>query len=239
MEKRDVFLCHAGEDKDKFVRPLAEQLRANAITYWLDEAEIRWGDSITRKVNEGLKTSRFVIAFFTAAVYRRNFPETELYSTIHREIADNTTLLLPILATDPALFKQQYPLLSSKRYVEWKSGPGTIAAELLRNLNRDYRQRWTWIYPANHKGQVWFRIAASPEDISTPHELRISWGPWTFATKLTLENGAVASVHSKSHDGVPVPIILEVRPKAYSDFGIDEPPEGAIVDINRGWRRVK
>ena len=97
MEKRDVFLCHAGEDKNEFVRPLAEQLRVNAITYWLDEAEIRWGDSITRKVNEGLIKSRFFIPFFTPAFYQRNFPETELYSAIDREIAQNTTLILAIL----------------------------------------------------------------------------------------------------------------------------------------------
>ncbi len=239
MEKRDVFLCHAGEDKGEFVHPFAKELRSNAISYWLDEAEIRWGDSITRKVNEGLITSRFFIAFFTPAFYQRNFPETELYSALHREIADNTTLILPIVAIAPALLKQRYPLLSSKRYVEWKLGPATITEELLRNLNRDYRKRWTWIYPANHKGQVWFRLAASPKDVSTVHELRISWGPWTFATKISLEHGAVALVHSKSHDGAPVPITLEVSPKAYSDFGIDEPPEGKIVDINRGWRRAE
>jgi hypothetical protein len=32
---------------------------------------------------------------------------------------------------------------------------------------------------------------------------------------------------------------LEVKPKAYSDFGIDDPPGGNIVDINREWRREK
>jgi hypothetical protein len=86
---------------------------------------------------------------------------------------------------------------------------------------------------------VWFRLAASPKNASTVHDLRISWGPWTFATKISLEHGAVALVHSKSHDGDPVAITLEVSPKAYSDFGIDEPPAGRIVDINRGWRRAE
>jgi TIR domain-containing protein len=237
MERRDVFLCHAGEDKDEFVRPLAEHLRINAITYWLDEAEIRWGDSITRKVNEGLSKSRFFIPFFTPAFYQRNFPETELYSAIDREIGEGATLILAILAIDPLLFKQRYPLLSSKRFMEWKSGASVITAELLKNLNREYRSRWVWIYPANHKGQVWFRVAACPNDAAKIHELRISWGPWTFTKKISLKDGAVALVHSKSHDGVPVPITLVVKPKAYSDFGTDDPPEGNVVDINRGWRR--
>jgi hypothetical protein len=237
METRDVFLCHAGEDKDEFVRPFAEQLRANAITYWLDEAEIHWGDSITQKVNAGLSTARFFIVLITPAFYNCNFAETELNSAIDREISDNVTLILPILSVDKNQFKDRYPRLASKRFMEWAWGPAVITAELLKKLNRDYRNRWTWIYPANHKGQVWFRIAAKPINSPPVHKFRISWGPWTFAKKISLGNGAVSLVHSKSHDGVPVPIILEVWPKAYSDFGIDEPPDGTIVDINRGWRR--
>jgi len=235
MEKRDAFLCHAGDDKEHFVRPLAQELRLNAITYWLDEAEIGWGESITRKVNEGLSHSRFVIAFFTPALYQRNFPETELYGALNREIAENTTFILPILAMEAGTFKARYPLLAAKRYMEWQVGPKRIAAELLKSLNRDYRTRWTWIYPAKHKGQVWFRVAASPADATAPHEIRISWGPWTYRCTLDLKDGAVALIHSKSHDGEPVPISLEVTPRAYSDFGIDNPPEGRTMVINRGW----
>jgi hypothetical protein len=237
MERRDVFLCHAGEDKSEFVHPLADKLRANAITYWLDEAEIKWGDSITRKVNEGLRKSRFFIPFFTPAFYERNFPETELYSALDREIAENTTLVLVVLAMETALFKQRYPLLSSKRFMKWELGPLVITSELLKLLNRDYRTRWTWIYPENHRGQVWFRIASSPENASKIHKVRISWGPWTLEKQLWPFHGAVALVHSKSHDGIPVPITLEVEPRSYSHFGINDPPEGEIVDINRGWKR--
>ena len=56
-------------------------------------------------------------------------------------------------------------------------------------------------------------------------------------TTLSLSEGATALVHSKSHDDNPIPIILEVIPKAYSDFGIDQPPQGRMIDINRGWKR--
>ena len=103
MEKRDVFLCHASEDKAIFVRPFAEQLRANAITYWLDEAEIHWGHPINQKVNEGLSAARFFIVFITPAFYQCNFAETELNSAIDRELSDNVTLILPILCIDERL----------------------------------------------------------------------------------------------------------------------------------------
>jgi len=52
--ERDVFLCHAGEDKDSIVRPLYKAFTDAGISYWYDEAEIPWGHSITQKVNEGV-----------------------------------------------------------------------------------------------------------------------------------------------------------------------------------------
>jgi len=56
---RDIFICHASEDKQAIVRPLVAAFKAQKISCWVDEAEIRWGDSITQKVNEGLAQSRY------------------------------------------------------------------------------------------------------------------------------------------------------------------------------------
>jgi hypothetical protein len=42
----DVFICHAAEDKDDFVRPLAERLRENRLEVWYDEFSLRIGDSL-------------------------------------------------------------------------------------------------------------------------------------------------------------------------------------------------
>ncbi|MEI4902521.1 toll/interleukin-1 receptor domain-containing protein, partial [Klebsiella pneumoniae] len=61
---RDIFICHASEDRDDVVRPLVEAFTAAGISCWYDEAEIQWGDSITQKVNEGLGASKFVVVIF-------------------------------------------------------------------------------------------------------------------------------------------------------------------------------
>ncbi|MFM7790885.1 MAG: TIR domain-containing protein, partial [Microcystis panniformis] len=52
---KDVFICHASEDKLLIVEPLVSCLEKADITFWYDRAEIKWGDSITAKVNEGLR----------------------------------------------------------------------------------------------------------------------------------------------------------------------------------------
>ena len=40
---RDVFLSHAGVDKDFFIRPFVKILEEREISYWFDEAELNWG----------------------------------------------------------------------------------------------------------------------------------------------------------------------------------------------------
>lgn len=55
----DVFICHASEDKEDFVRPLAEALRQENVEVWYDEFTLRLGDSIRRSIDKGLKQSRF------------------------------------------------------------------------------------------------------------------------------------------------------------------------------------
>ena len=44
-----IFISHASEDKDDFVRPLAEQLDSlDDYEVWYDEYELTWGDNRPR-----------------------------------------------------------------------------------------------------------------------------------------------------------------------------------------------
>jgi len=53
----DVFISHSAMDK-VVVREVAERLRADGLKVWFDEWEIRPGDSIPAKIEEGLEHSR-------------------------------------------------------------------------------------------------------------------------------------------------------------------------------------
>src|SRR5947209_5460884 len=111
LPKRDVFLCHATADKNMYVHPFAEALEANGITYWLDEAEIGWGDRISSKINDGLARSSYVVVFLTAAFLDRHWPQTELGSALNLEASSGQVIVLPIMvAPDTDVFRQ-YPLL--------------------------------------------------------------------------------------------------------------------------------
>ncbi len=52
----NVFISHAGEDRERFVRRFAERLRAKGVDAWVSFWEINPGDSLVDKIfEEGLK----------------------------------------------------------------------------------------------------------------------------------------------------------------------------------------
>ncbi len=53
----DVFISHASEDKDSFVRPLAVALKQLGASVWYDEFSLKLGDSMSRSIDKGLSKS--------------------------------------------------------------------------------------------------------------------------------------------------------------------------------------
>ena len=63
----DVFLSHSSKDK-AVVRPLAE-LRADGLRVWLDDWEFRPGDSVLKKIDDGLEQSRVLVLCMSAQAF--------------------------------------------------------------------------------------------------------------------------------------------------------------------------
>ena len=49
----DVFISHASEDKAAVTNPLANSLERAGLRVWLDRQELRLGDSLREKIDEG------------------------------------------------------------------------------------------------------------------------------------------------------------------------------------------
>lgn len=120
MTKKALFLSHASVDKEAYVRPMARALRAEGISYWLDEAEIHWGDRIGARINEGLASAEIVVVFLSEAFVGRNWPEVELFAALSRENVEGKTVVLPLMIGDPSEVLAKYPLLRDKAYRSWK-----------------------------------------------------------------------------------------------------------------------
>lgn len=91
----DVFICHASEDKDEFVRPLAQQLQLFEIAVWYDEFTLKVGDSLRRSVDAGLAASRYGVVVLSGAFFAKQWPQYELDGLVAREM-NGKKVILPI-----------------------------------------------------------------------------------------------------------------------------------------------
>jgi len=132
--KRDVFLSHAGCDKEAYVVPFAGELKRRGISYWLDRSEIKWGDKITKSINQGLRDASFVVVFLSDAFMERNWPRTELETALFRETAEGKTLVLPVIIGDPDEILRDYPQLMDKSYEQWTANIPDMVEKLDRLL---------------------------------------------------------------------------------------------------------
>lgn len=88
-ERRDVFLCHAWDDRGGSAKDLHDLLEARGVSVWFSEKDVALGSSLLRAIDNGLRNSRIGIVLATPAL---------LESLEAQGIADKE--LSALLATD-------------------------------------------------------------------------------------------------------------------------------------------
>ena len=91
----DFFISHASEDKDDFVRPLAEALVEAGCNVWYDETMLKPGDSLRRSIDKGLVDSRFGIVVISPSFIKKSWPEYELNGMVAKEM-NGHKVIIPI-----------------------------------------------------------------------------------------------------------------------------------------------
>lgn len=89
----DVFVCHANEDKETVVRPLAHALQDHGLAVWYDEFELRVGDSLRRKIDSGIARSRFGVVVLSRAFFSKNWAQYELDGLVTMSVTGKQGLL--------------------------------------------------------------------------------------------------------------------------------------------------
>jgi hypothetical protein len=67
-DRRDLFLCHAWDDRQGAAKDLYEQLVASGATVWFSETEVGLGKSLLTEIDRGLAMSRIGIVLVTPAM---------------------------------------------------------------------------------------------------------------------------------------------------------------------------
>ena len=134
-EFRDVFVCHASEDKHDVARPLVAALEDSGLSVWFDEYELTLGDRLRRSIEKGLNASRFGVVILSESFFRKEWPQVELDALFALE--GESKKILPIwhgLGVEE--IRQYSPLLADRLAVSTSAGIADVAREIARAVRR-------------------------------------------------------------------------------------------------------
>jgi hypothetical protein len=69
-ERRDLFLCHAWDDRAGAAKEFNDLLVALGVTVWFSEKDVGLGKSLLREIDKGLANSRIGIVLVTPALLK-------------------------------------------------------------------------------------------------------------------------------------------------------------------------
>jgi hypothetical protein len=130
----DVFISHASEDKDGFVRPLAIALQSCGLKVWYDEFTLKVGDSLRRSIDRGLINSKYGIVVISPNFLNKEWPRRELDGLVSLEV-DGRKVILPVWHNiDFHGVKNHSPTLADRVAVLSSIGIERVAATLIEAI---------------------------------------------------------------------------------------------------------
>jgi hypothetical protein len=110
---RDVFLCHAWDDRRGVAKELHDLLESLGVSVWFSEKDAPLGSTLLRDIDKGLAKSRIGIVLVTPALLRglpqEGIADKELSALLARD------LLVPIVHdTTYEALREVSPLLGSR-----------------------------------------------------------------------------------------------------------------------------
>lgn len=130
---RDIFLCHAWDDRKGVAKELHDQLESLGVSVWFSEKDVLLGTSLLREIDRGLANSRIGIVLVTPALLGRlraeGIADRELSALLARE------QLVPVLHdTTYEALRNVSPLLGSRSGLSTAEEPMTDVAAKLAEL---------------------------------------------------------------------------------------------------------
>lgn len=134
----DIFISHASEDKELVARPLYKALVAKGWKVWFDEVELELGDSLRRKIDEGLSKCRYGVVILSPSFFQKEWPRRELDGLVARETASGKKAILPIWHNiDHGGVAKHSPTLADRYAAQVSEGIEVVAAKIISVFERE------------------------------------------------------------------------------------------------------
>ncbi|MDB9316223.1 GUN4 domain-containing protein [Nodularia spumigena] len=145
--KFDVFLAHNSQDKPA-VKRIAEKLRQDGLTPWLDEEQILGGDTPYKEIESGLDNSKSVVFFIGSSGSGQWQGDYELPIIVDLVIRANLRLipvLLPGIKKIPP--SPNYNFIRTKNWIAFqriddRNAQDKLFKSICRNVKTEPRERF-------------------------------------------------------------------------------------------------
>ena len=131
----DVFLSHSSKDKT-VVREIAERLKCGGVRVWLDEEQIKPGDSIPAKIEEGLEHSRVLVLCMSALAFGSDWAQLEAGTFRFRDPLNKERRFIPVRLDDAP----NKGSLAQFLYINWRLADREQEYAKLKDKVRDLRE---------------------------------------------------------------------------------------------------
>ncbi len=129
-DPRDVFLCHAWEDRGGAAKELHDLLESRDVSVWFSEKDVLLGSTLLREIDKGLAKSRVGVVLVTPALLERLRGEGIADKELSVLLA--TDLLVPVVHdTTYEALRDVSPMLASRSGLSTAEGAmADVAAKL-------------------------------------------------------------------------------------------------------------
>ena len=150
-----IFISYSYDDQS-FVDWLVERLAKEDISVWYDKNEINVGDTLTKKIDEGIKSSSFVIIILSKSGIKSKWVNYELNTALVYSAQKQGVRILPIIIDDtPVPFD-----LSSLKYADFTKNKDLALQELIQTIRQEEQRiiqppNWDELGPASFENLVY------------------------------------------------------------------------------------
>jgi hypothetical protein len=120
-----AFICYASEDRSQ-ARELATAISQLGADVWLDEREIRVGDSIVQRISDALGIVSHVIVLLSQNSVGKPWVQRELSSAVMLQLSQKRITVLPIRLDDCPIPS----ILADIKYADGRAGMASVVNEL-------------------------------------------------------------------------------------------------------------
>ncbi len=133
----DVFISHAGEDKEGVAAPLTKLLEYAHLRVWLDAGELAVNDDLIQRITEGLDNCHIGVVIISSNFIRKKFTNYELKHLLKLEIEERKPTILVMHGLTYGDIEKAYPDVANRIMLDTKDGLESVARKIIKYVTAD------------------------------------------------------------------------------------------------------